>query len=57
MVVPAKKYRGETAVVSVRIPGDLVKTLDSVAERTGRTRNELMQMCLEFAVERLEVEE
>ena len=54
--VSAKKYTGESAVVSLRIPKDMLLELDSVAEQTGRTRNELMSMCLEFALEHMEVQ-
>ncbi|MBE5765365.1 MAG: ribbon-helix-helix protein, CopG family [Clostridiales bacterium] len=44
-------------VVSTRLPNELVSNLDKIAEQTGRTRNEIMQMCLEFAVENLEIKE
>lgn len=55
MVISIKKYRGETAVVSARLPGDLVKNLDGIAKESGRTRNEIIQLCLEFAIERIEI--
>ncbi len=55
LVIPTKKYRGDTSVISARIPNDLIKKLDEVAEKTGRTRNEVIQMCLEFAVDGIEV--
>ena len=38
-------------------PGITTKELDKIAEQTGRTRNEIIQMCLEFAVENLEIKE
>ena len=44
-------------VVSSRLTNELVEELDKIAERTGRTRNEIIQMCLEFAVDNLEVKE
>ena len=44
-------------VVSTRLPNELVSSLDEIAQKTGRTRNEIMQMCLEFAVENLEIKE
>lgn len=56
MIIQTKKYRGETSVVSARLPGELVKFIDEVAYETGRTRNEVMQLCLEFAIERIEIE-
>ena len=44
-------------VVSSRLTNELVEELDKIAEKTGRTRNEIIQMCLEFAVENLEIKE
>lgn len=57
LVISSKKYRGDSSVVSVRLPDDLVKTLDNIAEETGRTRNEVIQKCLSFAVDNLEIKE
>ena len=57
LVIAAKKYVGETAVVSARLPVDLIKEIDMICEKTGRTRNELIQLCVEFAVENIAVEE
>lgn len=56
LIIPPKKYKGETAVISVRMPKDMIADLDKVAEATGRTRNELMLMCMEFALNNLEIE-
>ena len=57
LVIATKKYRGDSMVVSTRLPNELVSSLDEIAQKTGRTRNEIMQMCLEFAVENLEIKE
>ena len=57
LVIPSKKFRGDSMVVSTRLPNELVNSLDKIAQQTGRTRNEIMQMCLEFAVENLEIKE
>lgn len=56
LVISAKKYVGETAVVSARLPNDLINRLDEICEATGRTRNEVIQMCLEFAIDNIEIE-
>ena len=56
LIIPSKKYRGNSSVVSVRLPNDLVESLDEIAEKTGRTRNEIIQICLEFSVENLDIE-
>ena len=57
LVIKPKKYRGPSQVISARIPGDLVKELDRVAEHTGYNRNEVIQLCLEYAVNQMEEEE
>ena len=53
LIVQSKKYKGETSVVSIRMPGDLIREIDKVSETTGRTRNELILLCLEFAIENI----
>lgn len=57
LVISSKKYRGDSSVISIRLPDDLVKKLDEIAEVTGRTRNEVIQKCLAFAVDNLEIKE
>ena len=54
LIITSKKYR-ETMVVSSRLTNELVEQLDKIAEETGRTRNEIIQLCLEFAVDNLEI--
>lgn len=54
--ISSKKYIGETAVVSARLPNDLIRRIDEICEETGRTRNEIIQMCLEFSVDNIEIE-
>lgn len=54
--ITTKKYQGDSSVVSVRLPNELIESLDSISNITGRTRNDIMQRCLEFAVENLEIE-
>lgn len=56
LVISKKKYTGETSVISARISNDLIKKIDDICETTGRTRNEVVQMCLEFAVDNIEIE-
>lgn len=52
-----KKYTGETSVVSLRMPNELISKLDDVCQKTGRTRNELIIRSLDFALNNLEIEE
>ena len=54
--IPPKKYNGETTIVSMRLPKDLLKEIDSVASITGRNRNEILTMSLEFALNHMEVQ-
>lgn len=55
--IAPKKYSGETTIVSMRLAKELLKDIDGVAGATGRTRNEIMTMSLEFALAHMEVEE
>lgn len=56
LVIQSKKYKGDTAVISARLPQDLIEKIDVICQLTGRTRNEIVQMCLEFSVENIEIE-
>ena len=53
--IPKKKYGGDTTVVSMRISRELLKDLDKVADLTGRSRNEVLAMSLEFALQHTKV--
>lgn len=53
--IEAKKYKGESSVVSSRLPVELVKKIDDICVKTGRNRNEIVLMCLEFALDNLVV--
>ena len=55
LVISSKKFRGDSSVVSVRLPNDMIGKLDAIAEQTGRTRNEIIQKCLAFSIENIEV--
>ena len=55
--ITPKKYIGESSVVSLRMPKDMLRDIDVIAAKTGRTRNEFMLMSLEFALDHLEIEE
>ena len=54
LVIPKKKYRGETAVVSARLPKMMIEDIDKEAERTGYNRNEIISICLEYALGNLQ---
>ena len=40
--------------MSTRLPKDMIAALDNLAAATDRSRNELVQICLEFALEHLQ---
>ena len=54
-LIRQKKYVGETMVVSMRIPKDMLADIDKAAQVSGRTRNEIMSMSLEFALNHMMV--
>lgn len=55
LVISSKKFRGDSSVVSVRLPNEMIEKLDAIAEQTGRTRNEIIQKCLAYSIENIEV--
>lgn len=56
LFISSKRYNGDTSVVSARLPNELIKDLDRIAENTGRNRNEIIMLCLEFAIDNLETD-
>ena len=54
LIIQPKRYREATSVVSARIPNDMIRKLDETAEKTGYNRNEIISICLEFAIDHLE---
>lgn len=55
--ITTKKYTDETAVISLRLPKDMIRQFDEVAKAAGRPRNEIMTMSLEFALDNMEIED
>lgn len=55
--ISRKRYSGESTVISMRIPKDMLGDLDKIAEFTGRTRNEILTMSLEFALKHMQIEQ
>ena len=53
--ISSKKYGGETTIVSMRMAKELLKDIDHVAALTGRNRNEILTMSLEFALKHTEI--
>ena len=57
LVIQAHKYMGESTVISLRLPKDMLSVIDQVANETGRTRNEILVLSLEFALDNMEINE
>lgn len=53
--ITPKKYSGESSVISMRLPKDMLRDIDAVAEETGRTRNEIMLLSMKFALDNMEI--
>ena len=56
LIIHPHRYGGETTVISLRLPKDMLAIIDRVAQETGRTRNEIVVLSMEFALENLEIE-
>ena len=59
LIITKKGVKGEDGykVFSIRIKDDLVEKLDRLAQQTNRSRNDLINTLLEFAVDNCEVED
>ncbi len=57
LVIRPRRYGAETTVISLRLPKDMIKVIEDIATTTGRTRNEIMVMSLEYALDNMEIEE
>ena len=55
-VVPLKKPAFEnSSVVSARLPNSIIKKLEGIADSTGRSRNEIIILALDYALGRIEI--
>lgn len=57
LIIQPHRYGGETTVISLRLPKEMQKVIDEAAAATGRTRNEIMVLSLEYALENMVIEE
>lgn len=57
LIISKKSLQGEDGykVFSVRLKDTTVKSLDNLSEKTNRSRNELINILLDFALENCEV--
>ena len=59
LVIKAKRGKGEDGykVFSIRVKEETVAKIEEVAAKSGRSRNELIGIFLEYALEKCVVEE
>lgn len=50
-IIPPKEEDDARVATSVRLPGSLVRELDEAAKTTGRTRNEVIEFALRWAMQ------
>ena len=58
LVIPCKHPKGEDGykTFSIRIKDELVAKIDDISSQSGRSRNELIGIFLEYAAARCEIE-
>ena len=59
LIIRPKKIRGNDGykTFSIRIKEEIVDSIDSISNQTGRSRNELIGILLEYAVNNCKIEE
>lgn len=55
--ITRKRFSGESTVISLRLPKDMLEEIDKIAAFTGRPRNELLTTAIEFAIKHMEIEQ
>ena len=55
--ITRKRFSGESTVISLRIPKDMLEEIDKIAAYTGSPRNELLTTAIEFAIKHMEIEQ
>ena len=53
LIIQPHRYGGESSVISLRLPKDMLADIDRVAEST---RNEILVLSMEYALENMEIE-
>ncbi len=54
--VSVKKYSGDTSVVSLRMPNELITKIDEICAKSGRTRNEIIIKSIDFALDNIVID-
>ena len=55
LVIGVQKGYGKSSVISARLPQELIDGLDKIALETGRTRSEIVLLCVEFSLPKIEI--
>ncbi len=55
LIIQPHKFNGESTVISLRLPKDMLSAIDRAAAETGRTRNEILVLSMEYALEQMEI--
>jgi metal-responsive CopG/Arc/MetJ family transcriptional regulator len=51
-----RRYDDGNRVISIRIPEDLLAKLEQIANESGRSRNEIINLILTHGVQNIEIE-
>ena len=59
LIIRPKKYKGNDGykTFSIRIKEELVESIDSISTKTGHSRNELIGIFLDYAVNHCKIED
>ena len=54
LIIKAKRAKGDDGyrVFSIRVKEELINSVDKISEDTGRSRNELIGMFIEYALDK-----
>ena len=58
LVLSTKKFKADsTTIVPARVSTELIKKIETLAKKTNRNRNEMIQILLAYAVDNTVIEE
>lgn len=59
LIIRSKKYKGSDGykTFSIRIKEEIVENIDSISDKTGHSRNELIGILLEYAIDHCIIED
>lgn len=57
IIHPKPKMTSQTSVISLRLSDLTIDKLEVIAKKSGHSRNELIAMCIDFALGHLEIKD